>query len=193
MTDAIAYVCTLIFSDFTPDERLRYGIMDNEPTCPQFDNSPTISATSTTDSPPILPIWTPMFTPTPLPVTDQGIVDIGSYQGEVIPFGKDVWHYKGQAGEILTVQVIADYPANTATGLRTNLLDSEVLIKSPSGNLLTQNDDKEADMTDSLIQDFSLPADGVYIIEVTSSPFITSGAYTLVISSKPRAESTAAQ
>jgi hypothetical protein len=32
----IAYACTRVFRDFTPDERTLYGIDDLEPTCPQF-------------------------------------------------------------------------------------------------------------------------------------------------------------
>jgi WD40 repeat protein/serine/threonine protein kinase len=34
--DFITYACTRVFRDFTPEERERYGIRDNEPTCPQF-------------------------------------------------------------------------------------------------------------------------------------------------------------
>ena len=33
--DFIAYACTRVFRDFTPEERARYGI-DDTPTCPQF-------------------------------------------------------------------------------------------------------------------------------------------------------------
>jgi WD40 repeat protein len=33
--DFIAYACTRVFRDFTPEERLQYGL-DDTPTCPQF-------------------------------------------------------------------------------------------------------------------------------------------------------------
>jgi WD40 repeat protein len=33
--DFIAYACTRVFRDFTPQERALYGI-DDTPTCPQF-------------------------------------------------------------------------------------------------------------------------------------------------------------
>ncbi len=39
--DFIAYACTRVTKDFTPDERIRYGIVDDAPTCPQFVVSPS--------------------------------------------------------------------------------------------------------------------------------------------------------
>jgi WD40 repeat protein len=36
--DFIAYACTRVTRDFTPEERQQYRILDDEPTCPQFAN-----------------------------------------------------------------------------------------------------------------------------------------------------------
>jgi hypothetical protein len=36
--DFIAYACSRIIRDFTPEERQQHRILDDEPTCPQFAN-----------------------------------------------------------------------------------------------------------------------------------------------------------
>jgi WD40 repeat protein len=64
--DLLVYACSLVGVDFTQEERVLYGVSDQEPTCPQFgENSQPLMPTTTpvpTFTP--LPPWTPIATPT---------------------------------------------------------------------------------------------------------------------------------
>jgi WD40 repeat protein len=55
--DLLAYACSRVGSDLSPEERILYGIADQDPTCPQFGEQ----------SQPLMPTTTPMPTPTPWP------------------------------------------------------------------------------------------------------------------------------
>ncbi|MBA4385780.1 MAG: hypothetical protein C0410_13670 [Anaerolinea sp.] len=64
--DLLTYVCTLIGSDLTAEERVLYGVSDQDPTCPQFGQQPQAQVPTVTPTLTLmpLPIWTPIATPT---------------------------------------------------------------------------------------------------------------------------------
>ncbi len=64
--DLITYVCTLLGSDLSIDERILYGVSGQDPTCPQFGVQPQLVTLTTTLllTPTPLPVWTPISTPT---------------------------------------------------------------------------------------------------------------------------------
>jgi len=68
--DLLAYACSRVGRDLTPEERILYGIADQDPTCPQFGEQ----------SKPLMPTTTPMPTSTqwpqwtPIPPATEDIV-----------------------------------------------------------------------------------------------------------------------
>jgi WD40 repeat protein len=65
--DLLAYACSRVAADLTPEERTFYGVSDKEPTCPQFGGQSQSLMPTTTPMPTRtpLPAWTPIATPTP--------------------------------------------------------------------------------------------------------------------------------
>ncbi|MCX6054255.1 MAG: hypothetical protein NTZ74_04940 [Chloroflexi bacterium] len=65
--DLLDYVCTLLGSDLTVEERVLYGVSDQDATCLQFGaKSQSLVPTPTPMlTPTPLPVWTPIATPTP--------------------------------------------------------------------------------------------------------------------------------
>jgi hypothetical protein len=85
-----------------------------------------------------------------------------------------VYVFDGSAGDTVTIGMQA----------RNGTLDPVVYLLNPSGTQLTENDDASADTRDALISEFTLPADGRYIIIAThfGAQFgVTSGDYTLTL------------
>jgi len=72
--DTLLYACTQVFQDFTDQERAAYDIVDNEPTCRQFDDdsASTMPATLTPIPITLMPNFTPLPTST-LPATSTPI------------------------------------------------------------------------------------------------------------------------
>jgi WD40 repeat protein len=64
--DLLAYACTLVGVDLTQEERVLYGVSDQEPTCPQFGEHSQPLMPTTTPVPTFTPLppWTPIATPT---------------------------------------------------------------------------------------------------------------------------------
>jgi WD40 repeat protein len=64
--DLLAYACTLVGRDLTPEERVLYGVSGNDPTCPQFGTQSQPLMPTTTPIPTATPLalWTPIATPT---------------------------------------------------------------------------------------------------------------------------------
>jgi WD40 repeat protein len=64
--DLLAYACTLVGVDLSPEERVLYGVSGQDPTCPQFGKQPQPLMPTTTPIPTFtpLPLWTPIATPT---------------------------------------------------------------------------------------------------------------------------------
>ena len=65
--DLIAYACTRVAVDLTPEERSYYGVSGDEPTCPQFgeQSRPLMPTTTPLPTRTMIPAWTPIPTPTP--------------------------------------------------------------------------------------------------------------------------------
>jgi hypothetical protein len=86
----------------------------------------------------------------------------------------DVYVFDGEAGDVV----------NLAMQARNGTLDPVVYLLDPSGVQIAENDDAGVDTRDALISEFSLPADGRYIIVAThfGAQFgVTSGDYTLTL------------
>ncbi len=125
------------------------------------------------------------FTPTATAAASKA-AQVGDNRGEISASGGQVWSYNGQAGEMLTLLVTADHPANDAQD-RTGLLDTIVTVRSPDGQVLNQADDIDPGiLTDSRIDGLTLPVTGVYEIEVRSWDDASGGAYSLTIEFQPR-------
>jgi WD40 repeat protein len=64
--DLLAYACTLVGVDLTPDERINYGVSGQEATCPQFgaESQPLVATTTPIATFTPLPAWTRIATPT---------------------------------------------------------------------------------------------------------------------------------
>jgi len=153
--------------ELTCDEREQYRI---RPFCPL------------TASPTPTPELTP--TPTATPVRARAATR-GDNRGELPVGGAQVWTYSGQAGEVLTIKVNADRPANTASDRERRereLLDTLLIVYAPDGTVMAEADDIERGIvTDSSTEVLVLPTDGVYRIEVRSRANLTGGPYTLTI------------
>jgi WD40 repeat protein len=64
--DLLAYACTLVAVDLTPQERAYYGVSGTDPTCPQFGSGSQALVATTTPIPTYTPFpaWTSVATPT---------------------------------------------------------------------------------------------------------------------------------
>lgn len=185
--DFIDYACSRIFSDFSPDEHNEYQI-DDLPTCPtQANISPSpISPTWTPIPAGTIPVWTPLPTLTQIPIK---IAQIGDNHGEIIIGELEYWTYAGDEGEVITIRVNAEVPALSDQIRNINGIDTYVGLRTADDTLIAENDDSSSDLhyTDSLIETFTLPANGTYLIEVRDLTYEKGGIYTLVIeSSKER-------
>jgi hypothetical protein len=123
----------------------------------------------------------PTFTPALL-----GTAQIGEQSGELAVGGGQVWTYKGRIGEIVTIRVEADVPAQLNENEARNEagLDTLFILYAPDGEFLVEADDIESGInTNSPLTNFVLPQDGLYQIEVRSWGNLSGGAYTLIIES----------
>ncbi len=124
----------------------------------------------------------------------------GENRGEVPTGGSQVWLFEGTAGERLSVQVQADYPANWDVRsddeeTPEDVLDTLLTITSPDGRVLTinlsnskyvgQSDDIEAGINTDSAFDLIMTTDGTYRIEVSGKNYETSGSYTLYLATSP--------
>lgn len=131
---------------------------------------------------------TPVPTLTPVAATFRAIV--GSNRGEIAIGGGEIWNYEGTEGERLNISVIADRPAGregtTEERLEQNLLDTYLIIRDSTGEIIAENDDDEGvpeddiNITNSFVS-LTLPRGGLYQIEVRSYADESGGEYTLFI------------
>ncbi|MBZ0280692.1 MAG: TIR domain-containing protein, partial [Anaerolineae bacterium] len=145
---------------------------------PTASNTPTSSSTPTVT--PTIPAFTPIL---------AGTAQIGDNDGEIQTGEAQIWTYQGTIGEIVTIRVNADKPANRSTSaqrLEQGLLDTYFILRAPDGSTLIEVDDIDpAIVTDSLLENFTLPENGIYEIEVRGWDNSTGGEYTLIIESVP--------
>jgi hypothetical protein len=122
-------------------------------------------------------------------ISDSSVLDIGSALSSAIPvsYGDTVagtinqatkfqlYTFEGEAGDI--VRIGMDTTAGT--------LDTQLFLLQPDGSQLAANDDAVVnETTNSLIDNFALPADGEYIIVATHYGLLyggTSGTYNLSV------------
>ncbi|MBZ0307135.1 MAG: hypothetical protein K8I82_13780 [Anaerolineae bacterium] len=149
-------------------------------------------------SPTGFPTPTQFFTPTPTatPAGEARQAELGDQRGELPVGGGEVWTYEGEAGEIISISIRADDPANDTTieeREAQGLLDLYTYIYDPDGDLLVEFDDIETGtLTDVQIDELELPASGTYRIEVRSWDNTNGGGYTLSIKSARDLESATA-
>lgn len=131
---------------------------------------------------------TPLLSPTPtLEEAHLRVAQIGENRGEILIGSFETWTFEGRAGQVLTISLLADHPADEVrTRAERNaqgLLDTLLYVFTPEGTLLASNDDIGGTprRTDSQVIDLTLPVDGVYRIEARSYQDGTGGAYTLLI------------
>jgi hypothetical protein len=126
------------------------------------------------------------FTPSPTASTRRN-AGIGEQNGTIPLTGGEVWEYTGKAGEVVTIRVNADKPANNTNSSQRKqqgLLDTYFILRAPDGSELLEIDDiNPGRVTDSLLENYTLPADGTYEIEVRGWNNATGGGYTLIIES----------
>ncbi|KAB2904874.1 MAG: hypothetical protein F9K27_07790 [Anaerolineae bacterium] len=135
------------------------------------------------------PLPTPFASPTPTatPVGEAHPAEVGDQEGEIPVGGGEVWMYDGEAGEIISISIRADNPANDTTveeRIEQGLLDVYAYVYDPDGFLLAEADDIESGiLTDVQIDELELPVTGTYRIEVRSWDNTNGGGYTLSIKS----------
>ena len=96
-------------------------------------------------------------TPSPQPTTTPQARPIAygeTIEGEIQPYGVDIWRFQGMTGDTITINMQA------AGG---SALDAFVSLYSPTGVLLVVDDDSGADR-DALLANYTLPQDGAYMI-----------------------------
>jgi WD40 repeat protein len=109
---------------------------------------------------------------------------LGENRGNLAAGGIDSWRFEAQAGDILTIRVLADNPVSDPEMNRRNEngLDTLLTLQSPEGKLIASNDDMLArENTNSELRQIEITRAGSYRILVQSFDGETNGAYTLSI------------
>lgn len=153
-----------------------------------ISNSPTQTLLSADAS------VTPSLTPSPMPlatataapsaIPETQIAVIGLNRSEIIIGSYDTWLYEAQAGDVITIRVQANHPAQTPLMAQraAHGLDTIVYVYLPNGKLLASNDDIQNGLfTDSHLIALELPETGSYIIEVHAWDNESDGLYTLTL------------
>lgn len=154
------------------------------PSSPRDMATPT--RTAVTDTPTAVQTTTPTLPPLATAVRIN-TAQSGVQHGNVPAGGSEAWTHEGRAGEVLTIVVSADNPADHASyGVRREqgLLDTFLVIRHPNGTILETMDDINTNfITDSTIWNLELPVEGTYQIEIYSWKESAGGGYTLTIES----------
>lgn len=130
------------------------------------------------------PMATEAATSVPATASEEKIAESGDNRGEIAENTYEQWLYDAQAGDVLSIHVNADIPAQSSEtiGRVANGLDTVVYVYLPGGKLLASNDDIEDGLiTDSRINSLELPESGTYRIEVHAYNNESAGEYTLNI------------
>ena len=160
------------------------------PLLPTVIPTPTLSPIMLTVNAPAtatLPVWTPLPSPTasntPTLTATPMVAQLGEQRGEIQFGSPQVWMYAGHAGEAVTIRVNADLPAVNDQVQNESGLDTYVSFNRLDGTVIADNDDRSSDphYTDSLIENVTLPADGLYQIVVRDLLDAKEGGYALII------------
>lgn len=103
-------------------------------------------------------------------VIDQGPIAVGEVREATITDASEVhdWTFDGLTDEVVTIEVRAFEGEST---------DPLVSLYGPDGTLLETFDDA-ADTTDAILSDYTLPADGTYIVSINTW---VGGSYTISV------------
>ncbi|MBL8165773.1 MAG: TIR domain-containing protein [Anaerolineae bacterium] len=149
----------------------------NEPTlAPTLLPTPTSSAAVEA----VEPTVTPTLTPLPEVLLSTAV------RGDLAVGGRDLYTFVGRAGDVITVNALADQPANGETDqvaqVEQGLLDINLTLFDANGFLVAENDNVADGLTDALIAPLVLPADGVYTVQINNiNNTEVGGPYTLLI------------
>ena len=88
----------------------------------------------------------------------------------------ELWSYKGEANEVLTLEAMGDMPVPTGP-------DTRLIVRGPDGQVLAFNDDGAFSdaRPNARISSLVLPETGSYEIEVHAYPGYTNPAYQLLV------------
>jgi len=110
-----------------------------------------------------------------LPPGLHRILYLDPVDGTISPDDFDDWFiFRGNAGDVITLRMAA----------RSGDLDPFLILTDFNGYELAHNDDAASDTRDAAITDFTLPAEGTYLVRATRYGFAngpTAGDYRLVI------------
>jgi len=122
------------------------------------------------------------------------VAALGENRGELARGDFDVWTYEGKAGELLSIQMVADRPVTDwtlpleeryAAGVLDTVIQVVVPDKTVSDN---SNDDYATDgsrVSDAYMRAIRLRANGTYRIEARSAMDDQAGPYTLILKRLP--------
>ena len=115
-------------------------------------------------------------------VSSASLISAGEIKGNIPEGGSEFWLYEGSAGEVVSVSIEAETPANIDGGTYNREgFDTYLILRFPDGQILEFDDIEGADNTNSLAENIVLPTDGIYIIEVRSWDNQSGGNYTLSV------------
>jgi hypothetical protein len=132
----------------------------------------------------------PLIEPTTTPTLSWPslVANIGVQRGEIPEYGSQRWLYHGTTGESLTIHAAADNPASSDfvyhDALGNPTLIPVIGVYHPNGLLIALSSDISTDDYDQILEDFMLPVDGDYWIEVIDYGLAGGGEYTLTIESR---------
>jgi hypothetical protein len=123
------------------------------------------------------------------------ILHTGQNRGQLSTNEIDVWNYTGTAGEILSLQMVADQPVDTFANdlaiieerIAAGQLDAVLIVIDPEGKLIGMNIESftdDGEFNSDAILDVPLSMDGEYQIQARSERDFYGGDYTLVVESK---------
>jgi len=152
------------------EERELYQI--DEQLCEERATAPPTTAAPTTET-----------EITPRPKRDA---QVGENRGEIEQGNFDTWYYQGKAGEVLTITMVADNPADDTPReqqVELGLMDTVLFVIGPDGSLVAENDNAAGEVltSNSLIESLELTLDGLYRIETRSYLNVTEGGYKMLI------------
>lgn len=153
---------------------------------PYLTTTPDLLASVTPTAETVVQAVNPSATVTPSLMPLPALELNTPLHAELLPGNRDIYVYSGQAGEVITISVAADKPANDVTDqnaqLEQGVMDTNLIAFMPDGSILAQNDDQVEGQTNSLLEGLALPADGTYWLQINSPGNLrVGGGYTLTV------------
>lgn len=115
----------------------------------------------------------------------------GENEGSIYMDGQQLWSFEGEAGEVITLRVTADYWdesfLNAEPLLLQRRLDTILTLNEPMGGQFAFDNDSDG-TTNSELVNITLPSDGTYTVSVGSFGGLTRGGYRLFFERNPNTE-----